>query len=311
MKKITVIGESLVEIMADHPGHGFATPIALTGPYPSGAPAIFAVQAARLGQPIGMISAVGRDDFGRMQLDRLAADGVDISAIAVHPDLPTGTAFVRYRPDGARDFVFNIRHSASGATTLDAAALTLLAVTDHLHVMGTALFSPALLAANLTAIDLVRARGGTVSFDPNLRKELLAAPGLRDALSRILSLCDLYLPSGPEMTLLTRAQTEAEAIAELLSRGPRAVILKRGAEGASYFDTSRTLHQPALAVTEIDPTGAGDCFGATFVTLWLRGLPPAEALQFAAAAGALAVTKRGPMEGAATWGDIERLARAD
>lgn len=308
VKRITVIGESLVEIMADQPGHGFLTPLALTGPYPSGAPAIFASQAARLGQPVALISAVGRDDFGTLQLARLAANGVDTSAITVHPDLPTGTAFVRYRPDGARDFVFNIRHSASGATTLNPDAHAILSQTDHLHVMGTALFSPALLAANLTALGIVRARGGTVSFDPNLRREILDAPGMKAALARVLSLCDLYLPSGPELTLLTSAQTEAEALTELLTLGPRAIILKRGARGATYHDPTQTLHHPAVPVTEIDPTGAGDCFGATFVSLWLRDLPPAQCLSLACAAGALAVTKRGPMEGAGTFADVKALA---
>jgi sugar/nucleoside kinase (ribokinase family) len=308
VKRVTVIGESLVEIMADQPGQGFTQPIALTGPYPSGAPAIFAAQAARLGQPAALISAVGRDDFGQMQCARLAAVGVDISAIEVHPDLPTGTAFVRYREGGARDFVFNIRHSASGAITLTQAARAVLDRTDHLHVMGTALFSPALLAANLAAIDLVRARGGTVSFDPNLRKEM-ADPAMLAALTRILSLCDLYLPSGPELTLLTAAQTEAAAVAELLTRGPSAVVVKRGAGGASYFDGSQIHHQPAFSVTEVDPTGAGDCFGAAFVTFWLRGAAPATALRLAAAAGALAVTKRGPMEGAATQAMLDALVR--
>jgi hypothetical protein len=114
VKKIVVAGEILVEIMADTTGDGFRAPIALTGPYPSGAPAIFIDQVARLGQPCGIISMVGDDDFGRLNTDRLAADGVDVSAIGIDPDRPTGSAFVRYRADGSRDFVFNIRHSACG-----------------------------------------------------------------------------------------------------------------------------------------------------------------------------------------------------
>ena len=309
MKKITVIGEILVEIMADHPGHGFLEPIALTGPYPSGAPAIFAAQAARLGQPCAMISAIGRDDFGQINLNRLAADGVDTSAIAIHPDLPTGTAFVRYRPNGARDFVFNIRHSACGATTLDPAAHAVLATTDHLHVMGTSLFSPGLLQANLAAVANVKSRGGTISFDPNLRPELLAAPGMADAMALILSQTDVFLPSGPELTLLTAAKADTVAMAELLQRGPRVIVHKRGAGGAAYFDADRTFHQPGFAVTEVDPTGAGDCFGAAFVSLWLRDENPAQALRLAAAAGALAVTRRGPMEGAGTLAEITAFAR--
>ena len=116
MKKIITIGEILVEIMATEVGDGFLEPIPLVGPFPSGAPAIFIDQVAKLGQPCGMIACVGADDFGRVNLDRLARDGVDTSAIVTHPELPTGSAFVRYRADGSRDFVFNIRHSAAGAT---------------------------------------------------------------------------------------------------------------------------------------------------------------------------------------------------
>ena len=99
------IGEILVEIMATEPGDGFLAPIPLVGPFPSGAPAIFIDQVGKLGEPCGVIACVGADDFGRVNLDRLARDGVDTSAIAVHPELPTGIAFVRYRTDGSRDFV--------------------------------------------------------------------------------------------------------------------------------------------------------------------------------------------------------------
>ncbi len=83
----------------------------------------------------------------------------------------------------------------------------LLHTTNHLHVMGSSLFSDSLLHTNLTAIDIVKSNGGTVSFDPNLRREILGAPGMLAAMTRILSHADLYLPSGPELTLLTRAQS--------------------------------------------------------------------------------------------------------
>ena len=75
MKKIITIGEILVEIMANDVGDGFLEPIALTGPFPSGAPAIFIDQAAKLGQPCGLIGCVGDDDFGRLNVERLRRDG--------------------------------------------------------------------------------------------------------------------------------------------------------------------------------------------------------------------------------------------
>ena len=298
-------GEILVEIMADAAGEGFREPIALTGPYPSGAPAIFADQAARIGQPCAIVSAVGDDDFGRVCLDRLAADGVDVSAVRIDPDRPTGTAFVRYRPDGSRDFVFNIRHSACGAPELLPSAREALGGADHLHVMGSSLSSEAFADLALEAARAARARGGTVSFDPNLRKEMLGAPGLREAMAGILSHADLFLPSGEELTMLTRSQDEAGAVAELRERG-MTVVHKLGAGGARLFDADGSLFQPAYEAVEVDPTGAGDCFGGAFTALWLRGTDRAEALALAAAAGALAVGRRGPMEGA---GDLDALRR--
>ncbi len=310
MKRIVTIGEIVVEIMATDRGEGFREPLRLVGPYPSGAPAIFIDQAARFGQPAAMIGCVGDDDFGRVNLDRLARDGVDVTGIAVDPEAATGSAFVRYRPDGSRAFVFNIKHSASGRTTLTTAARAVLARSDHIHVMGTALFSPALVEATTEAVAIVKARGGTVSFDPNLRPEMLRLPGLRQACDALFAQCDLFLPSGAELHLFTDATGEDAAIADILSRGIGAVVLKRGDAGATYADPARRLEQPAFPVEERDPTGAGDCFGATFVSCWLRGLDPATALAYAAASGARAVERQGPMEGASTKDELDAFLAA-
>lgn len=309
MKKVLVIGEILAEIMADTRGEGFPEPIALTGPFPSGAPAIFADQVAKTGQPVAIISTVGDDDFGRINIERLRSDGVDVSAIRVDPDRPTGTAFVRYRADGNRDFVFNIRHSACGHPPDTAEADTVLASADHLHVMGSSLSSPEFVELNLRAAQSIRDRGGTVSFDPNLRREMLAAPGMTEAMARIVAMTDLFLPSGDELTLLSRATAPEAAINELLERGIHAIVHKRGMEGASYHDSNGSHSVPAYPVDEVDPTGAGDCFGGTFTALWLRGTEPHRALRLAAASGALAVTRRGPMEGTATLAELEDFIR--
>ncbi|UCG94907.1 MAG: carbohydrate kinase family protein [Candidatus Aerophobus sp.] len=59
----------------------------------------------------------------------------------------------------------------------------------------------------------------------------------------------------------------------------------------------------------MDPTGAGDCFDAGFVVGLLKGWPLEKAAQFANAVGALAVTKKGPMEGAPTLEEVNRLLK--
>jgi sugar/nucleoside kinase (ribokinase family) len=153
---IVTIGEILVEIMALETGHGFREPIRL----------------------------VGGDDFALVNLERLAADGVDVSAIETDPTQATATAFVRYRPDGDRDFVYNIRHSACGQTRLTEQAAALLRRSTHLHVMGSSLASERIIAETKTAIGIIKGQGGTVSFDPNIRREMLGAPGIREALGR-------------------------------------------------------------------------------------------------------------------------------
>jgi len=271
LKKILAIGEILVEIVALEKGDGFRAPINLVGPFPSGAPAIFIDQAARLGHPCALISAVGDDDFGRLNIDRLRADGVDVSGITIDWRGATGSAFVRYREDGSRSFVFNIANSACGKLFSNEETAALIRSAGHLHITGTSLYSTSVIGTTLAAMRAIKARGGTVSFDPNLRPEISRSPEVDEAIAKVLQNTDLLLASGDELYLIANARQPEEAAAELLQRGIRAVVWKEGSEGASYFDTGGRLDMPAFDVSEIDPTGAGDCFGAAFVVGWLRG----------------------------------------
>ncbi len=304
---VVALGEIVVEIMAEERGHGFRHPQRLTGPFPSGAPAIFIDQVAKLGHAAGLISCVGDDDFGWLNIERLRADGVDVSAIELLADQVTGSAFVRYREDGERDFIFNIKNSACGQTRITRAGRVLLERCRHFHVMGSSLFSPALIEAAEQAVALVRQAGGTVSFDPNIRREMLVMPEMRAALQAMLPQCDLFMPSGAELTLLTRAASEQGAIDEMLARGVPAVVVKRGADGASYHDRNGALHMPGFPAREVDPTGAGDCFGATFVTCRLMGHDVPVSLRYANASGALAVGVRGPMQGTSDFAQLDEL----
>jgi sugar/nucleoside kinase (ribokinase family) len=302
---LVTIGEILVEIIATTAGAGFREPQPLIGPFPSGAPAIFIDQVAKLGASCGMIGAVGDDDFGRLNIDRLAADGVDVSAISIQPDVATGSAFVRYRADGSRDFVYNILHSANSRIELSPPAERLLDSADHLHIMGSALSIPAVKAITETAIARVKARGGTISFDPNVRKEMLGNASFGESLHRILAVTDLFMPSGEEILLFAPSDDPEHAAQRLIAGGVREVILKRGAAGAQVFTADGRVDGAPFSVIEVDPTGAGDCFGATYVVCRRLGMAADRALAYANAAGARTVTVRGPMEGASTFAELD------
>ena len=305
------IGEILVEIMATKRGNGFRETLDLTGPYPSGAPAIFIDQCARMGGAAGIVAAVGDDDFGRINIERLAADGADVSAVAVSSDYPTGSAFVRYRDDGSRDFVFNISKSAASLVSLTEEAKALFARAGHLHVMGTAFAIPGLWPILDHALEVIRGRGGSVSLDPNLRKELLQHGQTRDRFLSLVTSADLLLPSGDELFLAAGVEGEEAAIAKLFEGGTSEIALKRGAQGSSFFSADGYRADcAAFDVEEIDPTGAGDCFGGAFVACRRIGLSPEQSLDYANAAGARNVTVRGPMEGAGTRAELDAFIAA-
>jgi sugar/nucleoside kinase (ribokinase family) len=102
----------------------------------------------------------------------------------------TGSAFVSYRSQAQ----FNMPNSACGL--LNAAHLDegLLQQCNHFHIMGWSLFSFRLIDAARKAIGIVKANGGTVSFDRNIRKEMLNIPEMSQAFEYILDYTDFFLP---------------------------------------------------------------------------------------------------------------------
>ncbi len=311
MGTIMTMGEILVEILAAEAGQSFRSPGLLVGPFPSGAPAIFIDQVARLGHAAGIIGCVGDDDFGWLNIERLRRDGVDTSAITVLKQAVTGSAFVTYDQTGERHFIFNITNSASAHLSASDVSASRLAGCTHFHVMGSSLFSPGIREAMERALDVVAGEGGRVSFDPNIRPELLGHPGMRETLTSVLGRTDIFLPSGPELTLLVNASTDEGAIEELLGLGVSEIVVKKGGQGCTYHDATRRLDVPALAVREVDPTGAGDCFAATYVTCRHRGLAVEASLRYACASGARAVMHTGPMEGTGGFPDLDALLEQD
>lgn len=302
--KVSTVGEILVEIMSLDTGISFRECQNLRGPYPSGAPAIFIDQIAKLGLPASIVGAVGEDDFGQLNIERLQRDGVDINAIQVCADKPTGIAFVRYQPDGHRDFLFTLGTSAATQINIDRLHEQ-LANTTHLHVVGSSMSVASISDYVIKAVDYVKREGGTISFDPNVRPEIMQQDTMQGRLTHVLHSCDIFLPSEGEISIFCGIANEQEAVAALLEIGVTEIVIKKGKSGAAHYTKGSHQFYKAYAVDEIDPTGAGDCFGATYVASRLLGRGFDDAMSLACAAGALAVTQQGPMEGNSSLAELE------
>jgi sugar/nucleoside kinase (ribokinase family) len=304
---ILSLGELLVEVMRKEVDRPLSRPADFAGPFPSGAPAIFLDAAARLGSGLGLstrfIGVVGADDFGDCVVERLQADGVDIGAIRRAPGWTTGVAFVAYRSDGSRKFVFHLAQSAAALLAPEDVRPEYFDGLGFLHLTGSALsFSESARQAAYRAVELCKRAGGRVSFDPNLRPELLGPERVRELCEPVLAACDVLLPSGAEAGFLAGEADETRACRALVQRGIPIVALKQGERGSIIFTAGETLQAPPYAVREVDPTGAGDCYGGAFVAGLLCGWDLPRVARFANVAGALSVTRLGPMEG------IPRLA---
>jgi sugar/nucleoside kinase (ribokinase family) len=147
-----------------------------------------------------------------------------------------------------------------------------------------------------------------VSFDPNLRPELMAVDQARTAFACFIEAADLLVPTASEAQALAGIADDDQAAQALLGRGEKILVYKRGALGCSVYAGGKRLDVPGFQVQEVDPTGAGDCFNAAFLVGLEQGWPLEQAARFACAAGALAVTKQGPMEGAPTKDEAVRLS---
>lgn len=310
MFDIVTCGELLAEFVAESTDQPFDRTGTYQGPFPSGAPAIFASQAALMGASVAYAGRVGRDGFGDIIVNRLRTNGIDIEAVERDDEYPTGTAFVSYQADGDRNFVFNITHSAAGRFELDFLQAERLSQCRYFHVMGSSLTSDKAIEIMLSMAKRVKEKGGKISFDPNIRSELMALDATREAILTLVNICDIFLPSEADIAWLSQGTTETErdTISRLMQHNAmQMLVMKRAAKGCQAYVGETDILVESREVPEVDPTGAGDCFGGAFIAALACGAALEDALTLANAAGAHAVTHLGPMEGCAPREVLEAM----
>ena len=140
-----------------------------------------------------------------------------------------------------------------------------------MHVSGSALGDGGMAAKVLRVCKALHDKGVAITFDPNVRKELIGNPAYFGAVKEIIGMASIFLPSDEDALTLFPGRALEDYAAELFANGARAVVLKKGDKGCE--GVTREGERASFAahkVTVLDPTGAGDCFCATFVTLWTK-----------------------------------------
>jgi 2-dehydro-3-deoxygluconokinase len=268
----------------------------------AGAESNVAVGVARLGLKAAWCGRVGGDALGLGILDRLAAEGVDISRAIVDHDGWTGV-LVRDRHHEQRINVAYARRGSAGSKLRPGDVhADWVGSARVLHVTGiTPALSETAAAAVERALELAGEAGVEVSFDVNLRRRLWADELAASVLQSLVPRVNVLFATEEELLALARSSAVTDAAEWALGLGVRTVVIKRGVKGAIAFDRDETIETEGSRVSPVDPVGAGDAFVAGYLAATLTGQPPASCLEQGCRTGAAAVQVPGDIEGL-PWG---------
>jgi len=250
--------------------------------------AIFAHNLSVLGSQVGFISRIGADPLGEIALARLAAGGVDVSAVRRVAG-PTSTGLTVILPrTGGRNILTYL--GTMNEMCFEDLNLDYLAGSRHFHLSSFFLHR-ALRPRIPELFRLMKQRGLSTSLDTNDDPE----DRWDDDLLEALKFVDVFLPNDREVKKITRADDLDAAVAMLKQHVP-VLAVKLGPEGAMACGPQGSFRCAAPAVKAIDPVGAGDSFDAGFIHAYVRGADLSECLAQGNAAGAFSTTRPGGTE---------------
>lgn len=304
---ILSLGEALVEFYRKKVDIPLYKAGKFVGPYAAGAPAIFADTVARLGSPSKFLGVIGNDDFGKVIQRKFEEDKVDTSSLRVSKST-TATAFVSYFKDGSRKFLFHLNNSAAGELSPEDVRASNFEEMNYLHITGSTLsINKSCRKAIYESVEKAKEKNLVVSFDPNVRLELMDREKIKKICQPVFRNCDYLLPNEKEIRTLSGEEDLEKASRQFLDMGMDSIILKRGNKGSEVFTSNDHFEVPSFDIEEVDPTGAGDSFNAGFIHSLFQGKDLKEATIFANAVGALCVSKQGGTSGASSAEEVEKF----
>ena len=266
---------------------------------PGGKGANQAVAAARLGAEVAMVGRVGADSFGTSLIENLKQNHVNTTRVHRDETTATGTAVIVVDAHGQNSIVLS-----PGAN----------AKLKPADVEPASFLDPKLLLLQLEIPIETVLHAARLAKESGLRVLLNPAPA-RELPDELIALADFIIPNETELSLLTGEpisdiKSVETAARSLVTHEAQTVIVTLSANGALIVDKESAKHIPSFKVNVVDTTAAGDAFIGGFAVALLGGQSLEDAVQYASACGALAVTKFGAQPSLPRADEVKQFVRA-
>lgn len=259
-----------------------------------------AVAAGRSGADIAFIACTGDDDIGERVRRQLERDRIDVAPVRAVNAQSTGVALIFVNAEGEN--VIGIHAGANAALSVEQVEAEKARIAGA-QALLMQLESP--LESVLAAAKIAHQHQTTVVLNP--------APA-RDLPDELLSLIDIITPNETEAEKLTGIRVEndddaAKAARVLHEKGIGIVMITLGSRGVWVSHDGQGRRVPGFKVQAVDTIAAGDTFNGAFVTALLEGTALDEAIRFAHAAAAIAVTRKGAQPSVPWREEIDEFLR--
>ena len=238
---------------------------------------------ARLGVRAAIVSRVGDDGHGEFVRSFLAAEGVDVRFLGIDPEWPTPPTFCEIWPPDDFPIIFYRKPTVPDwQITLDHVEVAEVARAPAFFATGTGL---AQSPSRETTLALLRAHEGTAVFDLDWR------PTLWDD---VRSFAPLAREAAAAADIVVGNEEEVEAaggLDALLELRPDALVVKRGAEGATLYENGDRIDVPGTAVDVVNGLGAGDAFAAALGYAVVRGRGLSDGVRLGNIAGGIVASR--------------------
>ena len=276
MKDVVALGELLIDfapVSTDAAGYPTVTV------QPGGAPGNFLAALQKYGCSTAMIGKVGDDAFGRLLIGTVAEKGIDTRGIVCDPNVFTTLAFVTLDATGNREFSFARKPGADTCLTADEVNTALIDEAKVFHFGTLSLTGEPARSATQKAVAYAKEQGKLISFDPNLRKPLWPTEeAAKEQIEWGLHQADIVKISDEEIEFLWGISPEEGAQKLLKEYGVSLVYATLGPKGCHFANPNGCGEVPSpTGLHVIDTTGAGDIFGGSAMSQFLKvGKAPAE-----------------------------------